>query len=59
MNTFPFITHTNLEPAPRSSTGTSDIGWAHSTDFVEASDEIIWSENNNELINLFANARSL
>ncbi|MBK9991863.1 MAG: hypothetical protein IPP19_14290 [Verrucomicrobia bacterium] len=59
MNNSPIITRTILEPAPRSSAGISDIGWAHASDFVEASDEIIWSENNNELISLLAKARAL
>jgi hypothetical protein len=50
MESSPVITHIVFEPSPRSDAGAADIGWPPSPDLVEASDEIIWSDNNHELI---------
>jgi len=58
MKKSPIITYSVLETAPRPETGASDIGWPPVPDLVEASDQIIWSENNNALINVTANAPS-
>lgn len=52
------ITFRVLETAPRPETGAYNIGWPAAPDLVEASDQIIWSENNNVLVNVTDNAPS-
>lgn len=58
MKKSPIITHSVLESAPRPETGDYNIGWPPAPDLVEASDQSVWSENNNALINLNANSPS-